>query len=98
MHLPVLESGSFNISRITIEEINIIIEDVYGRAVRETIGVLGYQMERASLGLFNIICNVIVSVISVILLPGEIKIAGLGIGSSRAALLEFVGGLAVLKY
>ena len=67
-------------------------------SVRETIGVLGYQMERASLGLFNIICNVIVSVISVILLPGELKIAGLGIGSSTAALLEFVGGLAVLKY
>ena len=42
-------------------------------SVRETIGVLGYQMERASLGLFNIICNVIVSVISVILLPGELR-------------------------
>ena len=67
-------------------------------SVQETIGVLGYQMERASLGLFNIICNVIVSVISVILLPRELKIAGLGIGSSTAAFLEFVGGLAVLKY
>ncbi|WP_036612862.1 MATE family efflux transporter [Oribacterium sp. P6A1] len=67
-------------------------------SVRETIGVLGYQMERASLGLFNIICNVIVSVISVILLPRELKMAGLGIGSSTAAFLEFVGGLAVLKY
>lgn len=66
--------------------------------VRETIGVLGYQTERAFLGLFNIICNVIVSVISVLLLPTEWKMAGLGIGSSTAALLEFAGGLAVLKY
>ena len=66
--------------------------------VRETIGVLGYQTERAFLGLFNIACNVAVSVISVLLLPAEWKMAGLVIGSITAALLEFAGGLAVLKY
>lgn len=66
--------------------------------VRESIGVIGYQMERAALSLFNIICNVIVSVVAVILLPADLKMAGLGIGSSTAALLEFFGGLAILKY
>lgn len=65
--------------------------------VRECIGVLGYQTERAALGIINMVCNLIISIIFVMLLPEEIKMAGLGIGSSAAALIEFMIGIIIIK-
>jgi len=51
-------------------------------------GVLGYQVIKVSANVINIACNLIFSVTLVILLPQEWKLAGLGIGSSSAAMIE----------
>ena len=65
--------------------------------VRECIGVIGYQTERAILGIINMVSNVVFSVVFVLILPDDMKMAGLGIGSSLAALVEFISGILVIR-
>ncbi len=66
-------------------------------SLRECVAVLGYQTERAVLGIINMVLNLIISIALVMVLPKELKMAGLGIGSSAAALIEFFFGVLVVR-
>lgn len=65
--------------------------------VRETAGVFGRQSIKAIGGIVNILCNIAFSILLVIILPSELKIIGLGIGSSLAAAVELILGIIMLK-
>ncbi len=68
-----------------------------GMVLQEAMNVMGFQNARAALGAINVIVNLIVSIISVYLLPADIKLAGLGIGTSAGGLVEFLAGVIILR-
>ncbi len=68
-----------------------------GMILQEFMNVLGFQTARAALGAVDVIVNVIVSIISVSLLPANIKLAGLGLGTSIGGLVEFIAGIIILR-
>ena len=62
-------------------------------SLQEILGLIGYQSTRAILSVVNIICNVVISLVCVKVLPEGMKIAGLGIGTSLAGVIQFVASL-----
>ncbi len=57
----------------------------------------GYQSERMVSSLINVFVNIAVSVIAIGMLPAEIKIAGLGIGSAAGAFVQMVVAFIFVK-
>ena len=75
----------------------IVFLTALGMVLQEFMNVYGYQNSRAVLGIINVGVNLIVSVTSVALLPENMKLAGLGLGTSAGGLAEFAGGIIILK-
>ena len=50
----------------------------------------GYQTERMVSSLTNVVVNIAVSIIAIGMLPAEMKIAGLGIGSAAGAFVQMI--------
>ncbi len=59
---------------------------------------LGYQTERMISSVVNIVVNVVVSVAAIQFLSDDLKIAGLGIGSTVGALAQMLTAWAMIKY
>ncbi len=57
----------------------------------------GYQTERMASSLINVVVNIAVSVFAIGLLPAEMKIAGLGIGSAAGALVQMIVAFIFVK-
>ncbi len=68
-----------------------------GMILQEILNVLGHQSARAALGAINVTVNLIVSILCVYFLPMDIKLAGLGIGTSAGGLAQFIGGIVMLR-
>ena len=75
----------------------IVFLTALGMILQEVMNVLGYQTERAVLGGINVAVNLTVSVFLVTTLPADIKLAGLGIGTSVGGLMEFIAGIILLR-
>jgi len=75
----------------------IVLMTALGMILQEVMNVLGFQTERAALSGVNIAVNLAVSVILVATLPADMKLAGLGIGTSAGGLTEFIGGIILLR-
>ena len=67
-----------------------------GMILQEYMNVLGLQTCRAALGGINVGVNLVVSVLCVSCFPADLKLAGLGIGTSAGGLVEFIGGIILL--
>ncbi len=68
-----------------------------GSSISTVAGILGQQSVKVSAFVINLVCNVVFSTSLVFFLPQEWKLAGLGIGSSSAALIQSVYGLIIAK-
>ncbi|MCR4746553.1 MAG: hypothetical protein K5894_15160 [Lachnospiraceae bacterium] len=75
----------------------IVFLTALGMILQELMNVLGLQTYRAALGAVNIAVNLIVSITCVIFLPVNMKLAGLGIGTSVGGLVEFIVGIIILR-
>ncbi len=75
----------------------IVFLNAVSGGIRECIGVMGYRARRVMLGAVNIFVNLIASIVLVSLLPEDLKMLGLGIGSSIAALVELILGMVSLR-
>lgn len=67
-----------------------------GGVFRSLLSVMGYQRDRMITNLTNVITNIIFSILFISLLPGPIKLMGLGIGSACAA--AFDSAIAFILY
>lgn len=74
----------------------IVILTALGMLLQEVMNIYGLQNLRATLGAINVMTNLIVSILCVSFFPPEMKLAGLGIGTSTAGLAEFVCGIVLL--
>ena len=70
---------------------------VLGNVLQETLNVLGFQSTRASLNGVYITVNIIVSVLATSLLPEGMKLAGLGIGTTAAGVVNFIAAIIMMK-
>lgn len=68
-----------------------------GKVLQEYMNVMGLQTARAALDAINVGVNLVVSVLCVSVFPADMKLAGLGIGTSAGGLAEFIGGLIILR-
>lgn len=75
----------------------IVFLTALGMILQEVMNVLGFQSARAAVSGINVGVNLIVSVLCVMLLPTEMKLAGLGIGASAGGLAQFIGGIVILR-
>jgi Na+-driven multidrug efflux pump len=75
----------------------IVFLTALGMLLQEVMNVLGFQTARAALGAINVGVNLIVSILCVAFLPADMKLAGLGIGTSAGGLAEFIGGIVILR-
>ncbi len=75
----------------------IVFLTALGMILQEVLNVLGFQTARAALGAINVAVNLIVSISCVYLFPADMKLAGLGIGTSAGGLAEFIGGVIILR-
>ena len=57
----------------------------------------GYQNDRTICSIVNVTSNVIISVIAIAVLPEEIKIVGLGIGSAAGAFAQMITAYILMK-
>ena len=69
-----------------------------GTLFQLVVTTFGYQTERMICSVVNVGVNAIVSVIAVMLLPEEYKIAGLGIGSAAGAFAQMIVAFVMIKY
>ncbi|MBQ9549811.1 MAG: hypothetical protein IJU87_03275 [Lachnospiraceae bacterium] len=75
----------------------IVFFTALGMILQEIMNVYGFQTERAALSAVNISVNLIVSIFSVSSLPADMKLAGLGLGTSAGGLMEFIIGIILLR-
>lgn len=75
----------------------IVFLTALGMMLQEVMNVMGFQTARATLGAVNVLVNLIVSILCVSIFPTDIKLAGLGIGTSAGGLAEFIVGIILLK-
>lgn len=75
----------------------IVFLTALGMLLQEVMNVLGYQTARAALGAINVGVNLTVSILCVVFLPADMKLAGLGIGTSAGGLAEFISGIVILR-
>ncbi len=68
-----------------------------GILLQEVMNVYGLQNDRAALSLINVAVNLTVSVLCVASLPEDMKLSGLGIGTSAAGLAQLLAGLILLR-
>ncbi|HCM91682.1 MAG TPA: hypothetical protein DIS78_03845, partial [Lachnospiraceae bacterium] len=75
----------------------IVFLTALGMILQEVLNVQGFQTARAALGAINVAANLIVSISCVYSFPANMKLAGLGIGTSAGGLAEFIGGMILLR-
>ena len=75
----------------------IVFLTALGMILQEVLNVQGFQTARAALGAINVAANLIVSISCVYSFPADMKLAGLGIGTSAGGLAEFIGGVILLR-
>ncbi|MBO6147866.1 MAG: hypothetical protein J6O55_00845 [Lachnospiraceae bacterium] len=75
----------------------IVFLTALGILLQEVLNVYGFQRERAALGIVNVAVNLIVSISCVSFFPADMKLAGLGLGTSAGGLAEFLLGLILLR-
>ena len=76
----------------------IVFLTALGMILQEVLNVLGFQTARAALGAINVAVNLIVSISCVYSFSEDMKLAGLGIGTSAGGLAEFIGGMIILRF
>ncbi|MDT3845057.1 MAG: hypothetical protein LIV11_10910 [Bacillota bacterium] len=74
----------------------IVFLTALGMILQEYMNVLGLQTCRATLGGINVGVNLAVSILCVSFFPADLKLAGLGIGTSAGGLAEFIVGILLL--
>lgn len=57
----------------------------------------GYQTDRMISSLINVVLNIVISIVMIKVLPADIKIAGLGIGSAAGACGQMVAAIIFIK-
>ncbi len=75
----------------------IVFLTALGMILQEVMNVFGFQASRATLGGINVAVNLIVSILCATHFPADMKLAGLGIGTSAGGLAEFIGGIIILR-
>ena len=63
----------------------------------DCISAMGYQMERTVMTLVNIVTNIGASYLFVTILPDDVRIAGLGIGSAVATLIQIIISIFIIR-
>lgn len=76
----------------------IVFFTALGKILQEIMNVLGFQTARASLNAINVTVNLTVSILCISVFPADMKLAGLGIGTSAGGLMEFIGGIILLRH
>lgn len=75
----------------------IVFLTALGMILQEVLNAMGFQKARASLGIINTCVNIIVSVLCVSYFPADMKLAGLGIGTSAGGIAEFICGIIIFR-
>ena len=75
----------------------VVLLTAFGMILQEVMNVLGFQAARATLSGINVAVNLAVSILCMSLLPRDMKLAGLGIGTSSGGLVEVIMGIILLR-
>ena len=76
----------------------IVFLTALGMLMQEVLNVHGFQGARAWMSVINVAVNLIVSVLCVSILPTDLKLAGLGIGTSAGGLAQLAGGVVLCRF